>query len=232
MSLTDGLVVSLVDLSNGFAEFRFFPSLSPALLLLAIETVHLDSLCISVLTKLNTMASSAKSNSKADDLSLAHSSSASSITITPNLRRSDRLQTPHAGVQTSSRVLHRTVSRGVIDVHSPKLSSRKSNSFRRVGLNDRAAPNARHTSMNQTTDIQMTDEESDDDRGLTAFAPFELSDDETNGISHQESNERSRPTRAEVLKHFIEEPDGFRCNLCQDVSSPSRRFRANVLSAL
>ena len=70
----------------------------------------------------------------------------------------------------------------------------------------------------------MTDEESDDDRDPSAIFPFEVSDDETNGVFRQASNERSRPTRTEVLKHFIEEPDGFRCNLCQEVSSLSLSF--------
>ena len=190
----------------------------------AARRIHRDLLPVSLFPSRSTMASHQKNNNKDEDSSLAPSASASSITITSNPRRSDRLQTSRVVVESSSRVLHRTVSGGVDDAHSPKLSSRRSNSSKYFALNRQASHNPKRKSTTTATDARMTDEESDVDHDQSAMPPFEVSDDETNGVLRQASNERSRPTRTEVPKHFIEEPDGFRCNLCHEVSSLALSF--------
>lgn len=64
----------------------------------------------------------------------------------------------------------------------------------------------------------MTDEDSDEDGQQTRVVSFELSDDEANGLFQGKPRERLRPTRTEVLTYFTEEPDGYRCNFCNEVS--------------
>ena len=162
------------------------------------------------------MSSKTKTNNRDEDSSLGQSISASSITITNNTstRRSDRLQ---AEMQSSSRVLHRTVSGGVANGQSPKLSSRRFHSSKRDGLTDRTSVNANRTSMATTRDSRMTDEENDGVDGPPGLVSFELSEDEMDVSSRRKPNERLRPTRSEVLSYFTEEPDGYRCNICNVV---------------
>jgi hypothetical protein len=166
------------------------------------------------------MSSSSKNKSRDDDASLGPSTSSSSMTTTnlTGIRRSDRLQGSQVRTQSSSRALHRTVSGGIGNVHSPRLSSRRLHSSKRDGLSDLTQVNVHRNSLIATSDIRMTDEESDEDGQQTRVVSFELSDDEANGLFQGKPRERLRPTRTEVLTYFTEEPDGYKCSICNEVS--------------
>ena len=166
------------------------------------------------------MSSNTKNNSRDEDASLGPSTPGSSITTTnpTGIRRSDRLQVSQVRTQSSSRALHRTVSGGIGSVHSPRLASRRLHSSKRDGLSDRTPVNVHRNSLIATSDIRMTDEESDEGGQQPRVVSFELSDDEANGPSQGKPRERLRPTRTEVLTYFTEEPDGYKCSICNEVS--------------
>ena len=167
------------------------------------------------------MSSYTKDNRRHEDSFLGQSTSARFIAITnnPNLRRSGRLQASDAQIQSSSRVFHRTVSRRVANGHFPKLSPRRFHSSKRDGLIDRASMDANPKSMVSTGGTRMTGEENDDGDGPSGLVSFELSEDEMDVPSRGKQNENFRPTRSEVLSYFSEELDGYRCNICNHVSS-------------
>jgi hypothetical protein len=177
------------------------------------------------------MASSNTNNTLINNENLSNMSSISTsshqlsadTSMNETSRRSARLSEKSPQITSKSinqSNVHRTVSGGVTNSHSPKLNNRK-----------RSSTNNRRASIsNALSQIIINDNVSTQNRSYnTTFShsnlPSDQSEDDEVPLSNNTNNVTSVPSapqelahRKEVLSYFTEEPGGFRCKTCNKVN--------------
>lgn len=141
------------------------------------------------------------------------SSSSPPRLINDSPRRSSRL----SSITQSN--IHRTVSGGVAGSSSPKLNIRQRNSLSHVRGN-----------LSNTVSQIMSNDDINNDNGhnyttTTSYnLPSDQSDDEEMEVNNNNNNTTISPaslrlaTRAEVLSHFEQDTNGYKCTHCNKVN--------------
>ena len=148
-----------------------------------------------------------------------NTSTASNILITNSPRRSNRLssKSPQIPSRTSTQSnIHRTMSGGVTNSHSPKLNNRKRNSFSR----GRGSYSNSHSQSPQNNAIN-TRHGNNDTSVLHTNLPSDQSDDDvitSNNNTAAQPKSTGVASRSEILSYFEQQTDGFHCKLCHEVS--------------
>lgn len=124
---------------------------------------------------------------------------------------SRRSRTRRISSSSSDRVLHGTVRGGISQRSSSsilKKSNDKSRSTRTTSVRGRKTNGI--PSRNNT--------ESHDAGSAMSIDPIDFSDEESQSVPKSDDKQRSRHRRSDVLAHFTEEIDGYRCKICKQVS--------------
>ncbi|CAF4044221.1 unnamed protein product, partial [Adineta steineri] len=171
------------------------------------------------------------SSENISQLSLVSTSpnTASSSTLSEqNPRRSIRIASKSP--RTSSRAtnvlgIHRTISDGVSNSHSPKLSNKR-----------RSAAGGVHGDNSQVQSQFIIDNDNNirhDNNyatNLRTSLPSDQSDDEStpNNTTSGKAKQATLATRKEILSYFQRHPDGYKCNECKKVYRASKFSDTNL----
>ncbi|CAF3265381.1 unnamed protein product [Rotaria sp. Silwood2] len=181
-------------------------------------------------TILSQQSTSATSSSQGNTNYLSSNTSAAG-----DSRRSVRLSaklTKRTSLSSIQSSIHRTISGGVTNPHSPKLNVRK----RASASTDTQGVSTTSNSISYSTIISNDDDGAHDNNHKSNVShqdllPSDQSDDEEMLIDNNtiiKEKTTGLASRSEVLSYFIVQDDGYKCKLCNNVYQCHKKSDANL----